>query len=148
MPGELTLAPGPDVALAWLKASSRLLTLLGDDASRVSGRLIPPYPRCLMQTLPSPAPRAQNHINYQDLALSGVGAPDGGPAGDELWRIAATALEELAQLPAQPVTDPTLPVCTMVEILTRPSFVPDRGGHPRYTGTARLTLHRGPNSVP
>lgn len=149
MPGEITLAPGPAVALAWLKTRSRLLALVaGNDPAQISGRVIAPYPRLLMQLLPSPGPTAQNHISFQDLQVSGVGSPDILEPGDDLWNLAAVALEELAALPAEPVTDPTKPVCTFVQILTLPSPVPDLGGHPRMTGTCRITLHRGRNSVP
>ena len=138
--GALHTADPVAALLSWLRGHTGVTAAFGD-ASHISGRNEPPYPRLLIA--PSAGGDDQGLIwtLIGEVAVSTLGAPDGTPGQAELRRLHYTALAAAAELPRSAFAAGD-PVVSAVRPSTAARFAPEPiTGQPAWRSTLLLTMH-------
>lgn len=128
------------VARAYLNSREGLIQAFGG-GDRFSSRNEPPYPHTALLDTPGGNDLTLDWLVGMELTIETYGDLDGTPGKAALRTLHTRVLQELRDLPKQPVDDPALPVITAVTFPGARGYVPLPTGQPRYLSRVVLWGH-------
>lgn len=137
---RLTEADALAVAFARLNSSEAVTSELGGEG-RITDSNTPPYP-CVRLIDPPGNDRFAQHLIAPIVQVEVLGDLDGTPGKHVLRRILYTVIDELVDIPNQPV-GPGQPVVTSVTPSGGGGWSPEPNGQPRYIATLVMHVHPG-----
>ncbi len=129
------------VARAHLLGRAGLVQAFGGGDGWVTSDNEPPYPHVALLDTPGGTDRTLDWLVGGEVTVETYGDLDGTPGKAELRRLHTLVLQELRDLPKQPVTDPAAVVITGVTFPGARGYVPLPTGQPRYLSRVVLWGH-------